>query len=329
MRTFKIFEPCRRLPSTNGLYPSQAGRIHVATVSRGTSVSRHSAIFRVPWADFGSQDGLLEQRGSSICSSVLSPASAIDDVSLHTGFSASMGRRNTMLKNARQSAARADVDCDNELLESMVSGKLPESFDGHPYQAEPTQGQWMNMLLSINRKDLKLGYIRGNVRFMPAWLNALLNLFSYAETLDIVDRMCGTKARIACKPILSDHYQAAREAVKAKRRAARCRGVSVSACFTFDNLLKANMIVDRCPYSGMSLIWRARGVRGGLGNSASFDQIRPGAGYSIENVQVIANRVNMLKLNIPCEDLFHVSKALKYLQSDDYYQSHVPVCVRS
>lgn len=242
----------------------------------------------------------------------------------HDGF-----RGSVMLANARTQASRHGFPFDQELIRKMARGPLPKFFNGVPYVAECVKvGGWRVMGLSINRINPRLGYVRGNVRFIPVWLNRVLGVFSDQKAERIFERMAGCRPQLKiAKTVPVESQKMLRQFVRSKKIRAKHAGAPVSKDFDFTGLLAAGKLSSACPYSGVTFAWEGM-PSGGCVRSPSVDRIAPGGHYCVENVQLVSNEVNRMKSNIPVSHMREVLSALSFLRTEEYLSLHVPPCVR-
>lgn len=238
---------------------------------------------------------LLARRGLSRCS-LSQRIYSLED--MKTRCHSFDGKRRYQIMNGAILRARHQSLCfDKALLHNVAFGRLPLDFAGVPYYA-PTGGSAQKgprkMSLTIDQIVAGKGYIRGNIRFLPFWVNCALQRFSDQKAYRIAERLAGVRPTLPADLITSELYVDARRIVANARSNAVGRRVLLSPCFTFDRHLVDGKLVRKCVYSGMPLQYGGKSPDA-HGHSASFDRIDPTAGYTCANVQVVANSVNALK----------------------------------
>merc|ERR1712218_352437 len=147
--------------------------------------------------------------------------------------------------------------------------------------------------------------------------------------MGVIERMLAFRKLLATEHRPPHLYVEAAESIRSVRMRVKRKGVTITCGLQFQTLLAAGKLITICPFSGIHLDWEnVDGTIGPRFDSPSFDQIRPGGGYSADNLQIVSNAVNVFKSNIPKTDMHHVLKALDWLDSEAYYADHVPLCAR-
>lgn len=230
-------------------------------------------------------------------------------------------KRWALYKNAWTRAKSKGLRFDKDMMLEVAFGPLPLAFNGVPYLLPCGQrrgpGKWS---LTLDRISNDSGYVRGNVRFLPFWLNTSLQHFSDMKVYRITERLMGLRPLIRVAPMIAEEHATAKTRVKKIRSTSR---QNVESCFTFDNLLQIGAFVDRCQYSGIRLLHSTMGTSGGQFNSPSFDRIDPHGKYSIGNVQVVARAVNSLKSDIKISEMQRLLDAVDHLRSEAFLKTHV------
>jgi len=155
-----------------------------------------------------------------------------------------------------------------------------------------------------------------------------LQYFSDDKAYRIAERLMGVRPPVPNNAITPDKHARAKRSVSNLRYRALNNGISLSNCFNFDTLLQMGIFVDRCPYSGLFLSYKYKAGKGAHFNSPSFDRIDPSSGYAAWNVQVVSMAVNALKSDMPISQMPRLLHAIKFLHTAEYFDSHVPLCVR-
>eukprot|EP00415_Alexandrium_ostenfeldii_P001399 UN1399 len=237
--------------------------------------------------------------------------------------------RRNIYNNARLRSLQRGLPFDAVMMHRLAYGHLPATFDGMPY-CSPARDQKKAQALSrsVDRIVSCKGYIPGNVRFLPMWLNTSLQHFSDDKAYRIVERLVGARPRIASGTIPLEQHRSVRRSISGVRARATGRGIGVSTCFSFEALHQMGLFTERCPFSGIKLRYSRGGQRGGQADSPSFDRFDPSGGYTSGNVQVLAMSVTALKNNIPVAELPKLCGAISFLRTPDFWESHVPACAR-
>lgn len=236
-------------------------------------------------------------------------------------------RRSRLYLNALRRSREKCLPFDDRVMLELARSQLPVDFDGRPYKPLHDRGPASWMSLSVDRIVPRLGYVPGNVRFIPFGLNTLLQGFCDRKAARIIERFLVRRPRFLCEPIPVGLHCRAKKMASNLRSNARSRGRQVESCFTFDNLMDHHKFVDRCAYSGIRLNYKHY-EKGGAWNSPSFYRIDPSGTYSCRNVEVIAMYVNALKQDVPLNRMHLAFRAIDYLSSEDFVETHVPTCTR-
>ena len=95
------------------------------------------------------------------------------------------------------------------------------------------------------------------------------------------------------------------------KRLVQKRVPSVERNRILDNLT----VPDRCPMLGLELEYEGTGIQGWsrVGASPSIDQINPGDGYVLENIQIISWRANRIKNDSTVEELGKIYNYMRNL----------------
>lgn len=231
---------------------------------------------------------------------------------------------------ARKRATKKGLWFDAELMKQMLYWSTkPTHFNGVPY-LPPIMRRHTGphrMSLSVDQIVVGRGYGRGNVRFLPHWLNQSLQCFSDMKAYRIAERLAGYRPTLLAQPIMSKHYPRAKRSIRFLRYNAGDRGIFVHSDLTFERLLQSGFFVERCPFSGIRLSYDVS-TKGGGSDSPSVDRIDPSGGYAASNVQMVAQAVNGLKSNFQICQLPELLIAIEHLRTHVFRESHVPVCVR-
>lgn len=244
-------------------------------------------------------------------------------------------RREASYRNAKRRARTGGLPFDSGMMKAMMRGDLPHMFNGVPYRTPAASIEackhWPSRYsLSVDRISPQRGYVRGNVRFLPFWVNSCLQRFADAKARRIAERLYGIRPLLISRTLIigSGHLVRLKQMVRLKVVDALRIGIAVDPSFTVDHLIENDFFKDRCPYSGIPFRYTKNARGGGHFDSPSFDRIDPRGGYSVCNVQLVAMPVNALKNDMRCSELIELVHALDYMQTYEFYESHVPACVR-
>merc|ERR1711963_285701 len=106
------------------------------------------------------------------------------------GISCDGRRREQLLNNAMYRARKNALPVDVDMLRDMVFGPIPSNFNGVPYLSRQADRRGpAGMSLSLDRIRPSRGYVKGNVRFLPFWINRVLNVSSDAKARRLAERM--------------------------------------------------------------------------------------------------------------------------------------------
>lgn len=269
----------------------------------------------------------LLERGLGWCS-FTQQIFALED--MHSSYRSYEGQqRKELFYNALSRAKRKTLPFDSEMMWKLVRGALPLSFNTTPYHMRSAETYCSRKSsLTIDRILPSRGYVCGNVRFLPFWLNASLHVFQDSKALRIAERFAGQRPKLLVPSIGLSEQAQARAKLNRTRSRALSRGIVVDTSFDFDALLQAGLFTSHCPYSGIRLSYHKKLEPKAKFDSPSFDRIDPKGSYSWGNVQMVAMAVNSLKSDIPIRSMANLVDAIQYLQSSEFYDSHVPLCAR-
>lgn len=239
-------------------------------------------------------------------------------------------RRHTLWREAKKRAGKKALPFDDVFMRIVVFGPLPTEFAGVAYDrplGQPGRRGPTKMSLTVDRIVGSKGYAKGNVRFLPFWINVSLQAFSDGKALLIAQRLAGLRQWFMVELAPASHHGHIRRMLGKVRSRAIRHGIQLGTCFTFESLLLNGKFVSRCPFSGIHLSYGTKSAAGGLYNSPSFDRIDPSQGYTCANVQVVSRAVNSFKSDIPLGGMQQLLEAIAYLSTPMFKSSHVPGCM--
>lgn len=266
----------------------------------------------------------LAQRGLGYCH-FLRRVLALQDMQMRCASFEGRQRYN-LFHLARTRARNKDLPFDTAFMKTVAFGPLPTHFAGVVYHVprghQGPRGP-SKMSLTIDRIVGSKGYVQGNVRFLPMWLNLSLQAFSDGKARLIAERFAGVRPTLAAELVSANHYRCIRQMVANVRSRAMRYGVPLGSCFMFEHLLHNKKFISRCPFSGIPLHY---GIKrsGGQYNSPSFDRIDAVEGYTCANVHVVSMSANALKNDMRLGEMEKLLDAIKYLSTATFQSTHIP-----
>lgn len=235
--------------------------------------------------------------------------------------------RQNMFHGAKRRALSKGLPIDEDMILQLTSGPFPASFNSVPYSRfGPCPNGPNPMAITIDRISNSRGYVRGNVRFLPFWLNACLQHFSDDKALRIVERLLGIRPLLSTHPVQEEQLALAKNKISQLRSNGRSRGRQVGECMNFSSLVQHQMLVDTCRFSGIPLAYHGEKGQTSRVDLLSFDRVNPNDGYFLHNVQVMSVSVNSLKSYLSPNGLHDLLRAIKFLKSAEFIETHIPEC---
>lgn len=272
----------------------------------------------------------LKERGLFVCGYTKRVCATQDMVSSCRGQRRTLSRegkrRSELVANAVARARTRGFPYDKQMLFEVAIGDLPTLFLGEQYAHQNSgggsDGRLLLNTLSIDRIVPSLGYVRGNVRFLPFWLNRCMQDATDEDALLVFQRMAGIAPPVMGGQI---HYDFLTDEQRARLRL-KMYHASYRARASNWRLLSELPLPRVCPFTGLVMEWFAEGFA--RANSASLDHIDPKKGGCSENLRWISLMANRMKGNYRDSDHEHTARAIEHLFTDEFWDTHIPRCSR-
>ena len=230
--------------------------------------------------------------------------------------------RKQLIRGPVRRAHLRRVQFDENALNVLRHGELALTVNSVPYPSINNPNNvcgWARNAISIDCIRPRKGYVVGNMRLHPRWVNTVLQTFCDERVKRIVLRMLGDLPFIPTSSRLDFTRD---ETCRLWLGVYRQSGMGIQA---LDSLIRSGSYPHRCRFSGIKYDYGRKHSSGPQPNSPSLDHLDPNINGVLDNIQLLPHCVNFMKSDVPQRELRSIVEAIEHMSSDEYVLSHIPL----